>query len=215
MCKTGIERMALNAKLGDGGIYKNKNAYCMMFVSTSLDYLTYKRDQLIKVRPAPIILGKSGYNGKKQIYKFSVRTIPEAVSAYAMSNIEAIKSMDKLDLILWMLDDGSVHKQHGTFHLYSNMLNREESEVLTKQIYKLYPVRMPSINTDRKKDGRSFLYIYMPRILAEVIQLDMEAFMNENMITSLLYKSARKYTLNDHRKATGRPPEEGPATFRT
>lgn len=214
MSKTNLEIIALNAKLGDGCIYRQGQACGMSFTSTCLDYITYKRDMLIELRPTPMRTQRSGYEGKKAIYTFSVRCTEEARACYDMSYSEAIQILQKQDLILWLLDDGSLHRKHGTLHLYSNMLNKDESELLISKIYELYPVAMPKLRIDRKKDGRFFYYLYLPRILAEVIQVDMENFLISKSITSLLYKTTRKYTLNDHRKAkNGREPVLGPATL--
>ena len=214
MSKTSLETMALNAKLGDGGIYKQGKSFGMKFTSTSLDYITYKRDMLASVRPTPLRTQKSGYDGKKTIYTFSVRHTAEAERYYNMSYCEAIDSLEDFDLMLWLLDDGSVHKTKGTFHLYSNRLSEQESIALIAKIHQLHPITMPKLRIDRKKDGRAFYYIYLPRILAEVIQADMRMFLEYESIESLSYKASRKYTLNDHRTASGgRPPIIGPATL--
>ena len=212
--KTDLERLALNAKLGDGCIAPQGASYGMNFVSTSLDYLLYKQLLGVKAGASRIRTQKSGYSGKKVIYVFNVHNTVEAAAAHKMSYTEAIADLDSLDLIMWILDDGSVHKRAGTIHLYSNMLSDIESLHLAEKIFQMYPVAKPSVRVDRKKDGRKFNYIYIPRLTAEAIQKDMEIFLNNNGIQSLLYKSVRKYTLNDHRTAgVGRPPAIGPATL--
>ena len=215
MSKTDLERLALNAKLGDGCIAKRKDSYGMSFSSVSLDYLSYKRSMAKVARPASLRTQVNGGYSRKYIHRFSVRSTIEAKEAYALSNSEAIQRLDKVDLCLWMFDDGSLHKQHGTMHLYSNMLNEVESKVLIAKIFELYPVEKGRLSVDRKKDGRSFFYIYIPRVTAEVIQVDMLALLTENNIDAMQYKTVRrKYTLNDHRTAnSGRRPKVGPATI--
>lgn len=215
MSKSLIERLALNAKLGDGTIRKQNNAYSMAFTSTSLDYLMYKRSICSEYTPTKLRTQKSGYLGKKIIYVFSVRHTQEAKICYELSNGEAIETIDSVDLAMWILDCGSVHTRHGTLHLYCNSLSSDETLGLIDKVYDLYPIKVSKLCFDKKQDGRSFPYIYIPRITAEAIQVDIENFLNLNDIMSLKYKCTRKYTLNDHRKAgIGRPPDVGPCTFR-
>jgi hypothetical protein len=210
-----IRRAAFNARFGDGSLRKQspRGNYEIDFVSTSLDYLTWKRDLCVDLKPSVIGTQTSGYGGKKPIYKFGTRVSVLLTNLAELSLKEMLESMDMLDLVLWYLDDGSNHRVHGTAHLYSNSFDLAENELISEHIYRVLGIARPVIRIDKKKDGRQFYYQYIPRIAAEVLMIEAEKFMNTNGITSLLYKTIRKtYTLNDHRKAVGRPPVIGPKT---
>ena len=184
--------IGVNAKIGDGCLHlptpESTNAR-IHFNSKNLEWLTYKRDLAIKegFSVSLIKAAYSGYSDKTNLYKFTVKTDERLTYVYNHSRSEVLESLTKTDLILWYLDDGSWHKVRSTMHLYCNMLNEDEMDVLINRIGGLYGIR-PTKRIDRKKDGRAYPYLYFPRKLVEVFQPDVKEFLLVNDIQSMLYK---------------------------
>lgn len=184
-------RMATNARLGDGCITlgaTNRNA-SIKFTTTSLDLLLYKKRMC---EQEGFIVGdigtqKSGYGGKKTIYKFDTWVNETITKVYYLELTELIDSLDYDDLYLWFLDDGSWHKKKHIMHLYSNMLDDEDTEHLRQRITMLYGVS-PRPRKDNKKDGRSFNYLYFPRDLVKRFRPGLKEFVVNNGIKSMHYK---------------------------
>ena len=157
-----VERMniiGVNAKIGDGCLHlptpESTNAR-IHFNSKNLEWLTYKRDLAIKegFSVSLIKAAYSGYSDKTNLYKFTVKTDERLTYVYNHSRSEVLESLTKTDLILWYLDDGSWHKVRSTMHLYCNMLNEDEMDVLINRIGGLYGIR-PTKRIDRKKRRKS------------------------------------------------------------
>lgn len=185
----GLSRMAKNAKLGDGSIVKQRRNASLMFMSTDLSLIHLKRN-LCEIEG--FVLGnlgvqKSGYGGTKTIYKFSTH-VNEEITKVADSNIsDVIKTLDKVDLFLWYMDDGSWHKKRNTMHLYSNMLNDVETDELITKIGEIYGIT-PTARKDRKKDGRSFNYLYFPRELVKRFHPEFKEYVMDHGLESMYYK---------------------------
>jgi hypothetical protein len=182
-------RIAKNAKLGDGCIVKQTKNASMMFMSTDLELLQLKRQLCVK---EDIILGKlgtqkSGYGGTKTIHKFSTHVNKEITRVANASLSDLIISLNKEDLYLWYMDDGSWHKNRNTMHLYSNMLNDDETDELIAQIGDIYGIA-PRPRKDRKKDGRSFNYLYFPRELVKRFRPEFKEYAMSYGLESMYYK---------------------------
>lgn len=182
-------RIAKNARLGDGCISRNGKNAKLSFMSTDLDVLKLKRQMCEEEGIVCTAFGtqKSGYGGTKIIYNFYTRVHEKITEVYEASHSDLIKTLDKQDLFLWLIDDGSWHKNQNLFHLYCNMLNDDEANLLIEQIYKLYGVR-PRLRKDRKKDGRQFNYLYFPRQLTILVRPEFKKFLIENNLHSMMYK---------------------------
>lgn len=182
-------RIAKNARLGDGCVvHRSKNAY-IGFMSTDLKLLHLKRDlcDLEGITYKKIGTQKSGYGGKKTIYNFFT-PVSELITEVAEASLEdLIADIDKTDLFLWYMDDGSWHISRNTMHLYSNMLNESQTNLLISKIESLYGFS-PRIRTDRKKDGRSFYYLYFTRDLVKAFRPEFKEFAISNELTSMYYK---------------------------
>lgn len=180
----------LNAKLGDGGIYKCESAInsYMAFFSTSVDLLTLKRDLCHKYNPSNLKSAKSGYKQGNTSFRFDTRVHIDITNMYYMSNREAIDLLAKDDLLLWYLDDGTYHQRKHFMHLYCNMLSAEDAEYLADKIHQLYNIKRPSLRWDRKKDGRQYPYLYFPVPLASAIAEDLKGFLAEHGLSSMYYK---------------------------
>jgi len=191
-----MECIAINARLGDGLLhYRGKNASLSM-QSTLLDWLTVKRDIcLLKgFDPSHITMQTSGFTGRRDIYAFSTKVAPAITEVYKTPLEDILAGLTKTDLIMWYLDDGSYHINRHTMHLYCNALTDEQVNILSARIVTLYGIT-PRRREDRKKDGRSYPYLYFPRALVEVFRLDVERFLLRYKIKSLFYKIGEAHPL--------------------
>jgi hypothetical protein len=85
------------------------------------------------------------------------------------------------------MDDGSWHKTRNTMHLYSNMLNDAETDELITHIGDIYGIA-PRARKDRKKDGRSFNYLYFPRDLVKRFRPEFKDYVMNYGLESMYYK---------------------------
>lgn len=187
--------IAKNAKLGDGCLYvqnadhaKNANSEAI-FNGKNVQWVNFKRDLCIKEGYTVSSMSKtySGYKKDYSLVGFRTRVHPTLTEFYKMPRIEVIKSLTKLDLILWYLDDGSWHKNKHFMHLYCNDLNNDEFKALGDKIESLYGIR-PRERQDRKKDGRSYPYYYLQVALARKFKRDVGRFLKWLELESLYYK---------------------------
>ena len=184
-----MNHIAINARLGDGMVhFRGKNA-CFSMQSKNLDWLTVKRDICLKegFNPQHIVIKKSGYTGELSIYTFTTLVNEKITEVYKAEMPDILSNLTKEDLCFWYLDDGSYQKNRYIMHLYCNQLNEDESEVLISRIYQLYGI-YPTKRYDRKKDDRSFIYLYFPRELTEIFRKDVEKILVKYKVKSLFYK---------------------------
>lgn len=184
-------RIAKNARLGDGCVAKqstSKNAQ-LSFISTDLDVLKVKRQMCIEegFYCRDFRTQTSGYGGTKTIYNFHTRIHENITKIYHAEIKDLINTLDKEDLFLWYMDDGSWHKNSFTMHLYSNMLDDDETNDLIKQIGDIYGI-LPRARKDRKKDGRSFNYLYFPRQLVKLFRPEFKEYVMSHELESMYYK---------------------------
>lgn len=164
----------------------------MNFSNNIKSYLEYKRNLALELglKVSKIKSKYSGYNNAYTGYGFRVGNSDEAFKYYEMSFKESIDLLTKEDLILWYLDDGSFHKKRKTMHLYSNMLNKEETLFLIDKIDKMFNID-PRLRIDKKKDGRQYYYLYFRRAMVKVFKPMVLDFLEENNIMDLMYKVDR------------------------
>lgn len=182
-------RIAKNARLGDGCVIKpSRNAY-MSFMTTDLSLILLKRKMCDKEGITYGKLGtqKSGYGGTKTIHKFDSHVNEKITEVAGASISELVETLDKEDLFLWYMDDGSWHKTRNTMHLYSNMLNDDETDELITQIGDIYGIA-PRPRKDRKRDGRSFNYLYFPRELVKLFRPEFKDYVMSYELDSMYYK---------------------------
>lgn len=182
-------RAAKNAILGDGMIRINKDTAAITYISTDLKLLAHK-EKLLDLEGIEVTVKKtqaSGYGGEKTIYVYST-TANEKVKEASDVGVEAlIQDLTKEDIYLWYLDDGSWHINRNTMHLYSNMLDEEQSNSLIVKIGGMYGIE-PRIRIDRKNDGRQFYYLYFPRDLVRLIRPEIKEYLTKNGIDTMMYK---------------------------
>jgi hypothetical protein len=181
--------LAINAKLGDGHLRQPHKNASALFNGKNVEWITFKRDVAIRrgFRVTPIKPSYSGYKDDWSLVTFSVKTDKRLTTVHETDRIEVLKNLRKIDLILWFIDDGSWHKTRRMMHLYCNDLNEEEVDCLVSRIEYLYKVA-PTIRQDRKKDGRSYPYLYLPRSLTNKFWRDVRRFVKWNELHSLAYK---------------------------
>jgi len=172
---------------------EHKNGASINFYSTDKLYIDFKA-RMLEAEGYEVSrrgVQKSGYGGTKTIYNLSTLSDAKAKSVADADIEELLSSLTKEDLILWYLDDGSWHKVRNTMHLYSNMLDEQQTDILIGRIGDLYGIS-PRIRTDRKKDGRAFYYLYFPRELVRLAQPEVRQFISDNGIESMYYKVGGK-----------------------
>lgn len=182
-------RIAKNAILGDGMLRLNKYTAAITFISTDLKLLEYK-EKLLAEEGLEVTVKKtqkSGYGGKKVIHVYSSSSNEKVKEASDVGVEALIQDLTKEDLYLWFLDDGSWHKTRNTMHLYSNMFNLEQSNMLIDRIAELYGIK-PRLRIDRKKDGREFFYLYFPRELVKLFRPELKEYVMDAGITTMYYK---------------------------
>lgn len=183
-----LSKMAINARIGDGMLGKSKNAN-ITYISTDKLLLEHKERLLIAEGYEGIRWGtqESGYGGTKTIYNMTTFVSDKATEVRDVAIEDVLRNIDEQDLILWYLDDGSWHIKRHTMHLYSNMLDAEQSKILIERIKQLYGIA-PRIRTDRKQDGRSFYYLYFPRELVVKFRSIVRQYLVDNALSTLYYK---------------------------
>jgi hypothetical protein len=184
-----LSRVGKNAKLGDGTIVHQRINASALFTSTDIDVLKVKQMMCFMegITHSDFGTQASGYGGKKTIYKFSTRVHARLTEVSKASVEEVINDLDKFDMALWFMDDGSWHKNKHTMHLYSNMLDDIQTELLINKIENLYGIA-PRKRIDKKKDGRQFYYLYFPRELVKQFRPEFKRTVMDLEIPSMFYK---------------------------
>lgn len=188
-----LYQLCLSLKIGDGCYVSQSSTTKNFHMSTrsiNKDYLDYKRNIFTKndILTKDIVC-PSGYKKGSIIYGFSTRVEPIISVVGNMSKIEILDSLDILGLILYYLDDGSLHKNKHFMHLYCNSFNSLEVEKLIEILYNFFPQKRCPVRYDKKKDGRVFPYIYIPVCVAKEFSKLVYDFLVRNNINSLLYKT--------------------------
>lgn len=184
-----LSRIAINARIGDGRLGDSSKNANISFYSTDKLLLEHKERILLAEGYSGINWGTqlSGYGGTKTIYKMYTHVSEKATIVRDLPIEDILCTLDEHDLIMWYLDDGSWHIKRHTMHLYSNMLDAEQSQILIERIEHLYGIA-PRLRTDRKQDGRSFYYLYFPRELVVKFRPIVRQYLIDNALSTLYYK---------------------------
>lgn len=184
-------------KVGDGCYVKNSTgkkygriAYYVMSNSIHLDYVSHKKSILEKngIYVRPIHTAKSGYKESSVIYTLETRCDEMLNLVGAMSIDEVLDKLTKEGLIYFYLDDGTYHQRKHFGHIYCNTFSESEVDHLIYILYKFYPYKRCAKRYDRKKDGRSYPYIYIPVSVMNAFKVDVEKFLIDSDLQSLMYK---------------------------
>lgn len=190
-------QLLYSLKIGDGCFVtqcKDESVerpnYYLMANSINLDYISHKKSQLDKlgISTQPLHIGKSGYKDSSVIYNFGTRNHPLITKVGNMSITDILKSINVEGLVYLFLDDGTFHQKKHFGHIYCNTFSDEEVELLINVMYKFYPQKRCVKRLDKKKDGRQYPYIYIPVVVMNEFRKDIQKFLEENNINSLMYK---------------------------
>lgn len=188
-----IPTIVKNAIIGDGRIIRQVNGAAFYFMSADKDYADFKarlfNDEFREVA-VRYLERQSGYKKGSIIHEYRTSQVENSSLSIDWEKDlinQILPSLSEYDLFLWYLDDGSWHKKRNTMHLYSNMLSKEQTELLADRIELLYGIR-PTIRIDRKKDGREFYYLYYPRRLVNIVHPIYKRLIIESELPSMMYK---------------------------
>ncbi|MDJ0827723.1 MAG: hypothetical protein QNJ16_19720 [Rhodobacter sp.] len=185
----------LNAIFGDGTIskyYSNGKAQCN-FSNTNEEIIRFKA-KMINSKYYKRQQSEKAY-GKKPIY-----VTQKSLPIIDMPKIELIRRIGLEDFFLWLCDDGSIHKRSGFMNLCSHSLSLAENIELSWHLWHYLGIET-RVLPERKKDERVFFYQYIPRAQVESYIPEMEKWLYENELTSLLYKIGKVYRLDENRRA--------------
>lgn len=185
-------QLLMVAKIGDGYCTKNGVNACIGYSSVLKDYMLFKHKILSSKIHCSDVYTKSnhlGYNNKGKINVLYVHCCEEANQVYSMSKLDIICNLNYFGFLMYYLDDGSFHKRAHTMNLYCNSFTTVEVTALINKIYELFPIKICKQYMDRKRDGREFPYLYIPKSTAEAISAHYLDYMqNEELLHCMLYK---------------------------
>lgn len=182
-----------NSFIGDGTINEYKSTCSTSFMAKDIEYVVYKESLFLKeIAEYTSIKHKKSYSGYRDDYSINrveINGIPKKSLGWdtELTYESVIEQLDEFDLFLWYLDDGSWHIRRNTMHLYCNMLNEKQTNLLCDKIESIHGIR-PTIRIDRKKDGRQFYYLYYPRKLVNVLHPIYRQYLIDANLECMYYK---------------------------
>lgn len=188
-----LYQLLLSLKIGDGGYVTQSKGktYHLTTNSVNEDYVLYKQHKLeqngIITRTRHNLY--SGYVKDKRLFGFFTHIDDNVSKVGNMSVKDVLNDLDLLGLIYYYLDDGSLHKTKHFMHIYCNSFTVEEAGLLIEVLYKYFPQKRCALRWDKKKDGRSFPYLYVPTCVAREFSIAVRQLLIDNNIHSLLYKT--------------------------
>lgn len=189
-----LYQLLLSLKIGDGCFVNQRKVgrptYRVMCNSINYDYVDYKANVLNKFGIDVKFYTKcSGYGSTKLQRAFNTHVEPEITIVGRMTIEQILSDLDLSGLILYYLDDGSLHKNKHFMNLYCNSFTYEQTEQLIDVLYKFFPMQRCKHSVEHKKDGRNFNYVYIPVCVAREFSVHIREFLIQNNIDSLLYKT--------------------------
>lgn len=189
-------QLMLTSRLGDGHLRPEGRA---VFSCIKEDYVAFKKEIIEEVFPKREIrlLANSGYKNNSEIYSVTTLVSDIGKKIYAMPIEEVINELDEFGMAIWAYDDGSLHHKNLFYNLNTHAIPEEiQRDVLLPKL-KEFGMFGATIFKERKKDGREFAYINIPK-LKGAYELDciMRAINVESYKNKLLpddYKAAYEY----------------------
>ena len=190
-------QLLYSLKLGDGCFVTYSTGkrfgtinYSVQCSSINLDYISHKKSKLDKIGVVTqnLRLSKSGYKKDSSVYVFGTRNHQLLTKVGNMSVLEILDNLDIEGLVYFFLDDGTFHQKKHFGHIYCNTFTDEEVEKLIDVMFHFYPQKRCVKRIDRKKDGRQYPYIYIPVVVMNEFKKDIQNFLEQNEIHSLMYK---------------------------
>lgn len=182
-----------NAMFGDGCISQPnlKGTVNLSFNSTIKSSIDFKA----RLLGSNVIMRQQHKNafGKKPLFATTKR-----VPLENNNKIEQMHNLTIDDFYLWLIDDGSLHKHKFFMNLNSHALTQEENLELSSVLNNKFDIET-RLYTDKKKDGRIFYYLYIPK--REVLNFLPE--FKEFIITHSLY--GYEYKVGETSETIGYP----------
>lgn len=190
-----IFQLLLSGKIGDGSFINQRKTtdktYRFSTNSINKDYVEHKKSVFNRcgLKTVDEFNKYSGFNPDKHLYAFRTLITEETTYVGRMSVEDVLLKLDKLGLIYYYLDDGSLHKRKHFMHLYCNSFEENQAVMLVDLIEKYYPQKRCTLRVEHKKDGRMFYVVYIPVTVAKMFSRDVRKFLIKNNIRSMLYKT--------------------------
>lgn len=143
--------------LGDGSLGKYGS---MAFSSVQKDYMEYKKE-LSGLELEVKTKMNLGFK-KAEIHMISILANEYGKTFLDKTLEEVVNELDELSLVLWLYDDGSLHKKNLFYNINTHSFTYEQQrDILIPKLneFGIYP----KILEERKKDGRVFNYLYVPK----------------------------------------------------
>jgi hypothetical protein len=156
-------QLMLTSRLGDGRLESNGRA---IFSCIKEEYILFKKEIIESVFPDRVakLCSNIGYKKDAQIYIVTTLTSDLGKDIYKMSLSEVINELDEFGMALWAYDDGSLHHKKFFYNLNSHALPENvQRDVLIPKL-KSFGISGATIFKERKKDGREFSYINIPKL---------------------------------------------------
>lgn len=157
-------QVILTGIFGDGCISAPRSNNNKAIYSTSCKHREYLelKSSLLEELANPIGFNPiNGYAGNS-IHLLTTKA-HEGVNLIRGNSIEEnLKLVDDLGLVLWIYDDGSLHKTKLFYNLNTQFFSRELQEDLFVPFFRERNI-LAKVTVERKKDGREFYYLRISR----------------------------------------------------
>lgn len=189
--QTTAYQFLLSAKLGDGAYIAHPSG------STYFQFTSYKPDYIYHVKQLlsnagfmfiPIRTVHSGYKKGSTGLQLCTRIDDRLKVIRKLSIMDTLSNLDTVGLSYLFLDDGSIHKHKFFGNLYCNTFTDIEVQKLIDVFYQFYPVKCCVKGVDRKKDGRQYPYVRIPRAVMDLFKHDVKKLIDENGLRCFDYK---------------------------
>lgn len=188
------KQLIYEAKIGDGHITMPNlsGKSTVRYSSIYEDYMLYKHGIIgkdISCSDVKISNNSAGFNKRGVIYHFSSHVSEFIGSVWNCDIVDIINNLDYFGFLMYYFDDGPYHKRANTMHIYCNTFSEIEVDTLINKVYTLFPIKCPTKQVDRKKDGREYPYIYIPTTTTrEIVKFYMDFVSNRPLLHCMLYK---------------------------
>lgn len=152
------KQLILSGRLGDG--YLRKDRKSMSFNCIHKEYIELKRDLSNNVITCSV-RDNNGYK-KGQIYYLEIKLTSEEYEYANLPLENVLQDLDELGVALWLLDDGSLHKEKHFFNICTHSFDENFQETILIPILNKFNI-YPKLMKERKKDGREFTYLYVAK----------------------------------------------------
>ena len=158
------EQIILGGLLGDGRIKQNGKSNCYYsecHERGEQDYLLWKYNNLGDLTKSATIYVKDDGRVKDNALEFTTKTTPSLNKYLGLSFEEIVPRMDKLSLIVYMLDDGWLANKHGNsgnICLTTYPFSEEQRLLLHKQYKEKLGVEFHNSGVKRVNSSASSIY---------------------------------------------------------